>query len=501
MNINCYKKNINASSFVKKIIQGTFWMTFGSLISRGLLSLASIILARILTVDQYGEFGMVKATMDNFLIFASMGIGLTTTKYVSELKDNDKKKASSIIGASISLVVLLSLIIAFIIAIFSNYISNHFLNNPSIQIPLVIGGFTLIFIALNGTQMGALLGLQSYKGNSISNILQGIFLFLGLCIGAYFGGVLGAILGNFTSIILVSIVLQIILRQEAKKNDITINFNDWKHNTKKIYKFAVPASLSTIIVAPTIWILNSMLVNQSNGYKELGLYSAVIIFSTAIQMFNGAIGNVLLPLFLSKSEEITPKKEFFNYFGPWIISILLSIPLIAYPEIVSLILGEKYRIEDILPVLELSILSTLIIANKGGISRDLIMKNKMWLSVFSMGQWAMTTFAIFYFIKGQGAFGFTLAYLIGYIINYLVMIPFFIKKKISPSYIFYNIWVFTIWVSLAMMIYINIKYFNNYIVRLIAFFLLNGVLFFSIIKLYVKIIHRQTINKINSKGF
>lgn len=492
MSLSQIKNKILSSSFIKKLLFGTFWMTFGTLISRGLFALASIVLARILTVDEFGEFGMVKSTIDNFLIFASMGIGLTTTKYISELKDNDKKAASSVLGASISIVLILSSLIALLISVFSEKIASDILGNTNLQIPLIIGSFTLIFIALNGTQMGALLGFQAYKKNSTSNIFQGLFLFLGLIIGGYLGGVKGALIGNLIAIAMVSIVLQILLRKESKKQEIGLNLENWKYNVKKIYKFAIPASLSTIIVAPTIWFLNTLLVNQPNGYKELGLYSAVIIFSTAIQMFNGAISSVLLPMFLSKSEEKTPKKEFFNYFGSWIISIAIAFPILLFPELVSFILGDKYRIEEIIPILGMSIVSTWIITNKTGVARDLIIKNKMWLSVLSMGQWAITNLVIFYFLKGYGAVGFAFSYMVSYILNYLIFIPFFIYKKISPPAIFYSIWNLITWVLLLLLCISTIIFYKQMALRLVIDITIISLILMSLHQLF-----KQYILKIN----
>ncbi len=484
MGVSAIRLKISSSSFIKKLIYGTFWMAFGSLMSRGLLSLASIVLARILTVSQYGEFGMIKSTIDNFLIFASLGIGLTTTKYISELKDNNKKEASTMLGAALLLVVVLSTLVAIAIMLLSGLISIRFLNNPGLQIPLIIGGFTLIFISLNVTQMGALLGFQAYKKNSTANILQGAFLFCGLVLGGYLGGVKGALFGNLIAIALVSIALLKLLKDESKRQEITVSFKNLKVNIKKIYKFAIPACLSSIIVAPTIWFLDTLLVNQPNGYKALGLYSAVIIFSTAIQMFNGAISNVLLPIFLSNSDGKSPKKEFFNYFGSWIISILISFPLLLFPEITSVILGPKFDFNQIVPILGMSIMTTLIITNRAGVSRDLIIKNKMWLSVFSMGQWAATNLTIFYFLKGYGAVGFAFSYMISYVINYLIFMPYFIYKKISPPVIFYSKWNILIWILLIALVTITTQLYNSFLLRSAASIIVIALILFTILKLY-----------------
>lgn len=475
---------IRSSAFLKKVVQGTFWMSLGSVVSGALMSLASVLLARLLSQSEYGEFGMVKSTIDNFLIFASMGIGLTTTKYISELKDTNKAQASRLLGTALGLVLPLSLAVALLLAGSSNYLATVVLGNANLQLPLVLGGFTLVFVAVNGTQLGALLGLQAYRSNAVSTSLQGLFLFAGLSIGAYSGGVTGALVGNLIGIVLVSVLLQFLLRRETAKQGLQISFKNFRQNAKIIYKFALPASLSTFIVAPTLWILNSMLVNQPAGYAALGLYSAVLIFGMAIQLFNGAIGNALLPLLLSKTEAVSPAKAFFNYFGPWFISIGMALPLLLLPELVSLVLGHKYPIEQVLPVLALVLLSTFIIANRGGIARELIVQNRMWLSVFSMGQWAMTTLAAFYFLKDAGAVGFAAALAIGYALNYLLLMPFFIRWKLAPAYLFYNWQVWGVWMALLGLLYLPYAYFDQLLVRGLGALLLLLILCFSIYQLY-----------------
>lgn len=481
-----FYNNLFQQSFANKVILGTFWLTLGSILSRGLLSLASLLLARMLTISEFGEFGMIKSTIDNFLIFASLGVGLTTTKYVSEFKDQQKSKAGSLLGASISLVLILSTIVAIIILSFSGIVAIKFLNNPGLQTPLIIGGFTLVFIALNGTQTGALLGLQAFKINSVSNIIQGSLIFLGLCIGGYMAGVKGALVGNLVGLVIASVVFQSMLSKEAGKQAVKVDIRNWKTNIKLIASFAIPASLSTIIIAPAIWLQNVMLVNEKNGFHALGIYSGIIIFSTAIQMFNGAIGNVLLPIFLSKSEEKSAKKEFFNYFGSWIISIVLALPFIVFPELVTIVLGKKFDNAQTSMILTASIISTLIVTNRGGVARDLIMKNKMWLSVFSMGQWAITSLLIFSYLKQYGALGLAAANMMGYFLNYVIFLPFFIHKKISPGVIFYNYWNYLSWILIFILAGCCLYFHDALLIRLAIALPLIALLFYSINKLYKK---------------
>jgi O-antigen/teichoic acid export membrane protein len=477
--------NKTLSPFAKKIIEGTFLLTLGTVLSRVLLAVAYIALARILTNDEYGHYGILKSTIDNFLIFASMGIGLTTTKYISEYKNTDKEVASSILGTALMTVLVLGVIIACVIFFLSDYIALSVLNAPDLRSLLNIVAVIIVLTAFNGIQNGALLGLQSFKKISIINIFQGLILFLGLCIGGYFYGVPGAIIGNLVATISVTLLIQYMLREECHKIGLTISLKKWKSRLKTIYKFALPASLSTIITAPTVWILNTMLVNTPNGYSELGIYSAVIVFTIVIQMLNGSISNVLLPIFLSNDTVHSPKKEFFNYFGAWFVALIIAVPLIMFPEIVGFVLGSKYPPDKIKWILSFALFSTLIIAHRQGVARDLIMKNKMWLSVFSMGQWALTSCLCFLFLKQYGSVGFAMSFCIGYIVNLMIFIPFFIYIKICPKFIFFNINVIFIWLLVIILIIIN-NYFEGYYVRALLSIITTMVLVINTIKLYKK---------------
>ena len=446
--------SVRKSEFLMKVLKGFSWVAGGNIIGKVLMSIAYIAIAKILTVEENGEFGIMKSTIDNFLIFATMGIGLTSTKYLSELKRFNKKAAGEILGASLISVLCLGFLMCLLIWTYSDYIALHILKAEHLKNLLVYASFILLLTSLNSVQQGALIGLQSFKNLSISYISQGLLIILGLVIGANVFQVEGAMRGYLLAVIVLTLIIQFLLRQELTKQNITLSFTSLINNIKTISLFAIPASLSTIISAPSNWVLNTTLARQDNGYYELGLYSAIIVFSMGIRTLNASLGSVLLPLFLEDNNP-TRKKEFVNYFSPWIIAIFLSLPFLVYPNFITLILGDKYPIEKVIPISTFAFIITIIIGHKQGISRDLIKKNKMWLSAFSMFQWATTTLIINSFLKQYGAFGLSLSLTLGYILNLLIFVPIFIQLKISPKFIFYNKYVIVILFLLLLFMLIN----------------------------------------------
>lgn len=101
-----------------------------------------------------------------------------------------------------------------------------------------------------------------------------------------------------------------------------------------------------------------------------------------------------------------------------------------------------------------------------------------------MGQWAITTLLAFYFLKEAGAVGFAASLAIGYALNYLLLMPFFIRWKLAPAYLFYNWQVWGVWVALLGLLYLPYAYFDQLLVRGVGALLLLLILCFSIYQLY-----------------
>lgn len=458
-------KKIFKHPFVMKIINGFSWVAGGNILSKVLISLGYILIAKILSVEEYGEFGILKSTIDNFLIFTTMGISFTSTKYIAELKNEHKDDAGSILGASLLVVSILGAIICLAIILLAEPISINILKAPHLKNLLIYVSIILLFTSIVGVQQGALIGLQSFKALSISYIAQGILIFGGIVAGAYIYKTTGVIVGYLIAFGLLFFITQYFLNRELVKNGINISLNNFKSSFKTIYLFAIPASLATVIAAPTNWYLNASLAGQPNGYYEMGLFSATVIFSMGLRNLNTSLGSVLLPIFLSDNSK-SKKKEFVNYFLIWIVSIVVSLPFLIYPEIIQLILGDKYPSEKIISICTLTFLTSIIIGHRHGISRDIIQHNKMWTNAFGMLIWALSSVVFFYLLKGYGAYGLALAITLGYVVNFIVFVPICIYLKLTPRYVFYNKYIAIIFV-LLFLFFVSNQFITELYLRLV----------------------------------
>lgn len=82
----------------QRLISGVLWNLVAMIASRGSTLVVTIIVARVLGTAKYGEIGIIQSTIGMFGTFAGMGLGVTCTKYLAELKYEDPARAGRIIA-------------------------------------------------------------------------------------------------------------------------------------------------------------------------------------------------------------------------------------------------------------------------------------------------------------------------------------------------------------------------------------------------------------------
>ena len=77
------KKYLNNNQIVKRILNGIVMGVGGAVVSKFLLTLFNILLARVLTVEAYWAYSLINNTVQTFTVFAGAGIGVTLTRYIA----------------------------------------------------------------------------------------------------------------------------------------------------------------------------------------------------------------------------------------------------------------------------------------------------------------------------------------------------------------------------------------------------------------------------------
>lgn len=419
-------RKIENSSILSRLVKGAFWSFIGNIVSKGCVLTASIFVARILGKSVYGEFGIIQSTIGMFSVFAGFGLGQTATKHVAELKKNDPERAGRIIGLSRLVTFISGGVIALIFFIFAPWIATNTINAPHLIKELRISSLVLFFSAINGSQTGALAGFEAFKTIANVNVIIGLLTFPMLYIGAYLGGITGTVWALLLNVILNCVLNYIALKRNAKCWSIKIRTIGWNRELNVLWKFSMPMLLCSVMVAPTEWICRTFIVNQPNGYAQMGLFNAANQWYTMLLFIPNVFAIALLPII---SEQFK-KKQLNSILKASTFSIkintIISIPIIVVTSMFSSLIMQLYGddFSEGWPVLVVSVFTAGLIVIQTPLSQLVFASGMVWLGFAMNCIWATVYIISSFSFSEYGALGLSIARCISHIIQLISLITF-----------------------------------------------------------------------------
>lgn len=407
---------------VTRILKGASWIIFGSVLSKILLLIASIIVARILGKYTYGELGILRSTINSFAMIASMGLGITATKFIAENLQKDKTDIGGIIAFTIRMSIIFSVIISFLIIFFSGSLS-LIIEAPHLKFELITCAFVLFFIALNGAQLGILAGFEKFDSIAKGALVGAFFGVIMQIVGAYFFGIQGVIFGLGTNYLIMFFYYRFQIQKIANSQNITIKFFGFKKFKDIFLKISLPAALGGLLVSPVFWLCNTIVVKQPNGFEEMAVLDASMQWQQIILFIPTTLSQLLLPILSSFSNDPDNFKKSFNF--NFIINITIALVtfffVLIFSDRILNLYGKSFSEGTVLLILLCA--ATIPMICSGLIGKLLIAKNKVWVSFTFNLIWGVTILIltyIFIVVLKLGVIGYAYAFCISYAFHFLM---------------------------------------------------------------------------------
>lgn len=429
-----YKK-LKGSPLAKRIASGAFWSLTGTALAKFIVLLSGIACARILGKEEYGEFGMVRSTINLFVVFGTAGLGMTATKYISQFRIKHPEKINNIYLITNGFAYITGLIVTTIILLSSTYLATQTLGAPQL-VPSIRFGAILLFVTVaNGAQNGTLAGMENFRAIAINTLYGSIAESILMLLGGYLYGVAGAIVGFGCGFIVLYICNWNSIRKCFRKNNINIKFNSiTKDDLRILYKFTLPAALSSFMVMPVYWIMRTILVKH-DGFGELAIFEAADQWKVIILFIPSAVSNIVLPILSSMSENNTSNQFWKVLYTNMIINAgiaaLLSLLVIVLSPYIMKSYGNEYN--EPLPLIILA-LSTIPSSVASVIGSSIASRQKMWTGYLFNTLWAtmMICFTITFIKYDYGATALAFATLFSYLIHSIIQFI-YLKRCVSNS--------------------------------------------------------------------
>lgn len=408
--------------------------------------ITTIIVAKSLGAEVYGQFGIIQSTIGVMAIIGGLGLGLSGTRYMAELRDDDKTRGGNIWALFNVLSFISGGVMTLLVAMNSSWISEALLKAPELSPALSLSSLLLIIGAYSSVQTGMLSGFEDFRSIARVAAVQGVSTLLlsvpGVLLFDLVGAIGAIVFGQFIGLLLTIRAL----REVSTKWRVRASYRGAVSEVRVLWLTAFPLMLSGVMVAPVMWGANySLIVYSDKGYYELGLFVAANNWRVMLVTLSTVLGGVLTPILANSLRKGELGLEELNMLLGWFSVTLIAIPLMVVPDFVVMLYGGDYNNQQFKDALSLMLLSACVIAYKSGVARKLIVNNRMWFSLASNFLWSLIFVALLYVFRGLGAYGVSLAFAISHGLNFILVMPFYISMGVAPRELMFSSEIIIIW--------------------------------------------------------
>ena len=414
-----------------RIYSASFWGISGSVLNRLLLFFTSVVLIRLLVTKAYGEYSIVRSTLATFVVFGSTGFGVTAMKYISEYKKASPQRAGNVIVLTCCSVAVLGAILSLFIILFAGEIAEHILHRSELTHILKWMSITIFIASMAAVGNGILSGLECFSSIMLINVLAGCIIFIFSSVFAYFWGVHGALVGLLCYFVASCILSVYFISRGMKKYGIKLEFKGTKKEIPILWRFSAPSVFNSIILSSSVWLGNSMLVQQHGGLEMMAGFDILNQGRTMLLFVPMAINNSglsILSSLLSDNNRAEYKRAIFCYFkSNMIITLIMCLIIIIGGKFFLRLYGESFVVYySALIVLVISGLISVIANVCGNIIQS---QGKAWIGFSFNVFWSLLFLICSYFLlkNNMGVLGLCLANLLTYLLHVTLQV-FYIYK-------------------------------------------------------------------------
>jgi O-antigen/teichoic acid export membrane protein len=423
-----------AQSLRQRFLRGVSWNLVGTSLAQGSVFAANVIIANRLGPQVFGEFSLLQNTALTLGAIAQVATGITATRYIAEYRASDPDRAGRIIGFCALFTLATGLLGGLLLFALAGWLSANTLNAPHLSDGLKIMAIYLVFSAMSGYQMGALAGLEGYRRIARLGVLHGV-IHIALCTaGVWFYGLSGALWGLVASLVVRWWLYHVAIRREAAILGIKPAYVMHRHERGVLLRFSVPAALAGLTTMPALWLANTFLALQPDGYTQLGLYSAAINLKTAV-MFLPLTVNTVSTSLINNQLGVGQKARYRRVFlanaaitaGSALLGALAAVTLGGY--LLQLFGTEFDKASGILLVLMVAVVPESLMISLYQIVQS---REKMWWSFFAVAlpRDVLVCGLAFVLVPSMAAEGLAWSYLLASVVALCPVIYFVWKSNV-----------------------------------------------------------------------
>lgn len=284
-------------SLYRRLIKGTIYNLIASVSGQGSTFAVSILIARILSQEEYGQYTILLATLLSVAMISQLSTGYTAQKFVAQYRTASMQRVGQIIGACTAICYVSAIVSGAVFFLAAPYIAGNVLNAPQNSTAVAAGVIFVVFTSINSLQTGILSGLEAFDRIARASAICGILTIIFVPLAASYGGLLAVV----TALGVLAFVRWALLNAELQYARRMLNGRPpfmacLMREKTVIFDFTLPACLVGLYSSSLVWYASVMLVWQPDGHREMALYGAANTLRVLVLFLPGVITPVIMTL-------------------------------------------------------------------------------------------------------------------------------------------------------------------------------------------------------------
>ncbi len=406
---------------MKRILLGASWSLVGTVLSQVITLLASILLARRLETDAFGQYALISSTLGVMTTLFGFGLGQTAAKYLSEFKSKDPSYAGNILAQTRMGSIALSTLGCALVWSFANPIASTVLAQPELEPALKSASFLLAVTAFTSTQNGALSGFEAFSSIAMISVIRAVSNAIMVCLFTPHWGLTGAIWASAGSMTISAVVAECQLKRLCNRYLVRASSRRWTVGLSVFWRYSVPTLMSAAITSSATMMALRSLSLSSGGLAEVAVFNVANQWRLSLLLLPALLGQVTLPILSSlhgpseRNAKIKVIKTAILANTVVALGAFIFFNLFAGPILRAY--GKTYEgRHDVMIVL---LLSTVLLAAQTPIGTYIAASAQMWVGFAYNLAWGTCLIATNAFLisLGWGAKSLATAYLVAYLFH------------------------------------------------------------------------------------
>jgi O-antigen/teichoic acid export membrane protein len=331
-------------------VRGGFFLISGTALATIILAVTSIVTARLLGPELYGQYTLALVTPQLLFLFTDLGVSQGITKFTAGFRSAGKEaQIKRIVKYGLLLRTITGTAIFALNYLLADYFAAFFLQRPELSFYIRLASLAVLFQALYTTGSAAFVGLDKTEYEALTaNITALTKATTSIALVLLGFGVAGAVIGHVASFLSAAITALCMLFILTRRIQAVENHGPQMLNTfRTLIRYGAPLYISLILIG-VVPLYQNIVLAMFTTDTAIGNYKAAANFIALMSVISVPIATILLPSFSKLHHATTEKiRTFFqvvNKYTALIITPLAVLIILFANEIVTLIYGETYQL-------------------------------------------------------------------------------------------------------------------------------------------------------------